>query len=218
MKTHTAKRSNFRAMTLTEVLVVIAVLVLLAALLLPALTAGRSKKLRIDCASNLKQVGLAFRLWAGDNNDGFPMRVSVTNGGAMEFALSGNVLPIFQVMSNGLNTPRLLVCPADKGRVAAKNWSELRGGNISYFISLGADETTPQMLLSGDSNLEVDGKPVGPGILNLSSTTAVGWTAARHNRCGNVALGDGSVQQFTTSGLRQALQQAGTATNRLAIP
>jgi prepilin-type N-terminal cleavage/methylation domain-containing protein/prepilin-type processing-associated H-X9-DG protein len=220
MKARTGRRFDSHAMTLTEVLVVIAVLVVLASSLLPA---GSNRKLaiamRIGCASNLKQAGLAYRLWAGDNNDRFPMQVSATNRGEMELALSGNVFPIFQVMSNGMNTPRLLVCPADKGRVAATNWSELRRSNISYFVSLDTDETRPQMFLSGDSNLEVDQKPVGPGILSLSSNTTVGWTAARHpRRSGNILLADGSVQQADEKILRHLLEESGVATNRLAMP
>ena len=74
------------------------------------------------------------------------------------------------------------------------------------------------MLLSGDSNLEVDGKPVASGILNLGANNEVGWTAARHKRCGNVALADGSVQQHSNPSLQEALKETGTATNRLAMP
>jgi hypothetical protein len=42
------------------------------------------KRQKIRCVNDLKQVGIAFRLWEGDNNDKYPMAVSVTNGGAME--------------------------------------------------------------------------------------------------------------------------------------
>ena len=44
-------------------------------LLLPALARAKKKAQRINCVNNLKQVGLAFRLWGGDNDDKYPPRV-----------------------------------------------------------------------------------------------------------------------------------------------
>lgn len=208
-----------KAFTLVELLVVMAVVVLLTLCLLPALNKWKSQAQRIRCASHLKQIGLGFRIWAGDHNDLYPMAVSLTNGGTMEFVSSGLVFPHFQVLSNELNTPVILVCPSDYSRRPATNFvSGFSNTNTSYFLSLDANETQLQMFLSGDSNLEVDGKPVGPGLLNLWTNSTVAWTAARHVRQGNVALADGSVQQCSKPRTQQALAESGVATNRLAIP
>src|ERR1700712_3928145 len=83
---------------------------LLVALILPQMVRCHTHNPAISCANNLRQVGLAFRIWAGDGGDKFPMQVSVTNGGTMELVESGTVFPHFQIMSNELNTPKVLYC------------------------------------------------------------------------------------------------------------
>jgi prepilin-type processing-associated H-X9-DG protein len=205
-------------MTLFEVGVVLAVLMIVVALLLPAVSTAR-RPARVNCVNNLKQVGLAFRLWEGDNNDKYPMAVSVTNGGAMELIATGNVAACFQLMSNELSTPKILLCPQDARRVWATNFSAGFGNsNISYFVGLNAVETDPHTILDGDDDLIVSGAPVGSGILKLATNTLVKWTNDRHQEAGNLGMADGSVQQVATNGLPEALQQTGVVTNQLAIP
>jgi competence protein ComGC len=220
------------ALTKIDVLVIVAVLVVMAALLLPALAAAKRKSARINCISNVKQIGIAFRLWEGDNKDKYPMAVSVTNGGAMELAATGNVAACFRVMSNELSTPKILICPEDTYRVWATNFSTgFDNSHISYFVGLDAEELKPQMLLSGDDNFVIGGVPAKSGLLELSTGTSIAWTSKRHvaynshfwtparyRFIGNFGMADGSAQEVTTDELQKALQQTGTATNRLVLP
>ena len=145
------------------------------------LAATKRRTQSINCVNNLKQIGIAFRLWEGDNNDKYPMAVSVTNGGAMELVATGNVAACFQVMSNELNTPKILLCPEDTRRVWATNFSTLNNSNISYFVGLDVtNDTNLKMLLSGDDNFAIGGVPVKSGVLQLLANTPIAWTKGRH--------------------------------------
>jgi prepilin-type processing-associated H-X9-DG protein len=218
MKTQRETRGD-RGFTRMELIVVICVIALVGYLLLFVFAAEKHLHSRISCVNNLKQIGFAFQFWEGDNGDKYPMQVSVTNGGAMELAFAGNVSAIFRVMSNELSAPIVLICPQDAGWHYATNFTtDLNRQTISYFVGLDAEEKYPQMILSGDDNLTVNGVRVQPGILNLSTNASVGWTKERHGGAGNIALTDGSVQTTTASALQSALVNTGFATNRLVIP
>ena len=217
MKIDYSIRRN-HGLTLVELVVVIFGIAFLIALLLPGLAAAKHKS-RLSCVNNLKEISLGYRIWEGDNGDLYPTGVSVTNGGAMESAANGDVAAVFQVMSNELSTPKILICPQDVMHAPATNFATgFSAKNISYFASVNASEANPQMMLLSDDNFEIGGIPVESELLQISTNTPIAWSAARHVHTGNVALTDGSVQQLTTAGLQQAFRNAGTATNRIAIP
>src|SRR2546430_1673595 len=97
------------AFTVVDLLIVMTVVAILVAILLPALARPRVTNCRLNCVNNLKQIGLAFKLFAGDNG-GYPMRVSVTKGGTMELVNNGAAFVHFLAMSNELSTPKVLFC------------------------------------------------------------------------------------------------------------
>jgi competence protein ComGC len=163
-----ANRDRCRALTLVEVLVVIVVVFVLVMFIGPLLEsgAGTSKACRIACCNNLKEIGIATRLWATDHTNGLPLIVATNQGGAREVA--AEVWRDYLVMSNELANPKVLQCPADKRRWVT-NFASLRNENISDFLSLDTSETTPQALLAGDRNLTTNGVAVKRGPLTLTT-------------------------------------------------
>jgi hypothetical protein len=202
-----------------EAVVVLFSLTVLFIVLWPAFTPSPRKVLRFQCMNNLKQMGLAFRLWEGDHNDKYPMALSVTNGGAMEAVLAGDPMPVFQVMSNELATPKILVCPQDKRRHPARDWiTTLQSTNLSYFVNPDALEANPQDVMIGDDNLEIRGVRLKSGLAQISTNDPILWTAGRHKYFGYFGVADGSAQLVGDPAIRSWFHLTNSTTVRLAIP
>ena len=79
---------------------------------------------RINCINNIKQIGLAARMWENDHKAGMPSD--------------------FLTMSNELSTPKILTCAADTTRTKAQSWQAFDGSSVSYeLLSPGADIQDP---------------------------------------------------------------------------
>lgn len=102
---------------------------------------------RISCVNNLKQIGLAFQVFQGDNGDQYPYNLSTNAGGTLELCardkdgFDSNVVLNFQVMSNELNTPKILVCPKDRAKQPVSNFGDLTAMNVTYRLRTGTNIT-----------------------------------------------------------------------------
>jgi prepilin-type N-terminal cleavage/methylation domain-containing protein len=203
----TLRFKTVRAFTLIELLVVIAIIAILAALLLPALSGAKARARRTECVNSLKQVGIGLRGWATDNDGQFPWAVGITNGGTKD---SPEWADHFRACSNELSTPKVLVCAAQLGKTAISDWSLLAGeDNVSFFFGLDAEETRPQTLLAGDSNIIGGGGGLDPFWNSFAgSSIDATWENNVHVNKGNITLSDGSVQMVNTLDLQAQIAAA----------
>jgi len=212
-------KTGERGFNLTGLLVVISVLALLGCIVLYVLASTHKKTKKIGCTNMLKQCGLAFKVWEGDNNDKMPMAVPVEKGGTKEYTTGADTFRHFQVMSNELGSPKIVKCPNDLQRTYALDFSGLSNQNVSYFVGLDAKDEFPQRFLAGDRYLIGESAPEN-GILKLTPGGHAKWASEIHGNSGNIGFADGSVQSCTSDGLMSLLQNSGAVTNtwRITLP
>ena len=136
-----SKIQNHRAgFTLIELLVVIGVIAILAGLLLPALAVAKGKAQSTRCVSNLRQIGIAVRLYADDHRGRLP---SARSMGGVETNQVRGLPSIEEVLRPWLGaTNEVFRCPADRERLfesegSSYEWNRAVNGRILHRIDEG---------------------------------------------------------------------------------
>jgi prepilin-type processing-associated H-X9-DG protein len=234
-KLHRGYRSR-TAFSVVELLVTLGVVALLCFLLMPRLHGNKTKSKRILCVSNLKMLGVSFRIFAADSHEKYPWQTNkaLSLEGRLDAGLptSGDLIFLYARLSNELSTPKILACPADsRSRLRDSKFPEMmadateRNRVPSYFLGLNSTEEQPQTILSGDRNIlappafdwtRVTGSTPAWRLheAGTNALSALQWGMETiHKGAGNVLLGDGSVQQVSSGRLRDAVRDAQSVTN-----
>jgi len=216
-ETH-AQPHNSHAFTLIELLTILVITVTLLGVFLiyPMMNTGcKAPRGRIKCVNNLKNIGLAVRIYATDNNDHFPWEIPDQKGEIHINYLSDPAVYI-RDLTNELSTPKILICPGDN-REEATNWTQFSRTNLTYFISPDAAEPFPNSFLAGDRNITNILGRLPPGLRALSTARPCGWDETIHKNQGNACMADGSVQQLSSARLREQLRNTGLPNNHIKL-
>jgi prepilin-type N-terminal cleavage/methylation domain-containing protein/prepilin-type processing-associated H-X9-DG protein len=201
------------AFTLIELLVVIAIIAILAAILFPVFAKAREKARQIACASNLKQLGLAFMQYSQDNDEVMPCATvalpgnGITGGWVYYDNLNIGVSTNFDVTRGSIypyvKSKGVYICPDDsKGQNNGESYSYNSlctngyGTPLAFGLSLASfDQPSETMMLSeegGAFGFTDDG-------FMLCNATDENNPTPRHTEGDNIAFVDGHVKWYLTS-------------------
>jgi len=136
----------------------------------------------------------------------------------MELVPSGVVYPHFQVISNELSTPKILLCPNDEKRSYSTNFAvDLTDRNLSYFLNMDVTNGDGSSLLCGDRNI-TNRAQAGSRLVPLTKAESIAWTKEIHSEKGHLAFGDSRVDSFSNGTVGATIKIGDGTTNRLAVP
>jgi len=214
MKTCIHSSRGKSAFTRGELMVAMGVVVMLSIIGFAVVKQSRQVGKMKRCQLQVKQVGLAMKMWIGDSTFDPPWFREIE--GTKTFIGNGLASPHFLTLSNQIGETKTLICPSDN-RIPATSWSNLTDSNISYFVNVDSHEWEPNRVAFGD-RLLVSSDPPKNGMIILATNGAYDWEQGIHNGYGTLSMGDGSVRQFTSTELTKELTRKENIGSRIQLP